>query len=708
MEKNKRRVPPDKRKRTEVSCDKCKSRKQKCDRVQGQSACRYCQLNGIACSTNLPRKQRIYGSDETLRSKLALLESLVKALVPDANLSSNDEMIKLGKSLGISLPNDGTGADVEVEEEEKGEEGGKKKEKKVANAHEEEYTVSLFPDQQGQIQYIGPSSSFELHRKLRMLLGSYVSFEFTMFGHNAADQPSTSDTSSDPQMGSGRDLRESRELSNVPSDCISLSYLLRHSDGAILDPLVDAFFDIIHSDFPVLHEGSFRESYEIWSATVSTTDPAWLCALVCVLILSHRVAPITVSNETERRWWRYVQALLPAVLFTTNLSTIQALMLSALHLHNTNHRDACWNLTGTAIRVAFAIGLHRDDVKHLQGPLRRELGKQLWWTLYAFELMQVSSYDRPSAIGDMVTSTSHLNERIIGFAGHYPQDFMKWSQQLVLLLASTCKALNQAGTGILSGEDAYRRPLSPEAGILCDLGRWKENLPLHLRLKVTDSLAPSSRRPVLLLHAQYNYVVVLIAKPALLRRATSSSKVVKVQLPQSLYTVSETCVESARALGSIMLKLEAYDQFNALTWWDIFYTLISSMALVLDIFCRVNQHGRSRDSLGSQALLRELAGLMSRQLQNPRLPGTMRTWAAVVVELNSMTERLGSMPQSTIASSEASGDRHVLDTGSPYSFPINPTGNSPIEPITSNDFNLACSPMIAGMDNKVWPTVSRK
>lgn len=33
---NSRRVPPEKRKRTETSCDKCKSRKQKCDRAFGQ------------------------------------------------------------------------------------------------------------------------------------------------------------------------------------------------------------------------------------------------------------------------------------------------------------------------------------------------------------------------------------------------------------------------------------------------------------------------------------------------------------------------------------------------------------------------------------------------------------------------------------------------------------------------------------------------
>ncbi|OJD13191.1 hypothetical protein AJ78_06334 [Emergomyces pasteurianus Ep9510] len=130
------------------------------------------------------------------------------------------------------------------------------------------------------------------------------------------------------------------------------------------------------------------------------------------------------------------------------------------------------------------------------------------------------------------------------------------------------------------------------------------------------------------------------------------------------------------------------------------------MILVLDILCHVKQGG-TRTSPDSQILLRELAGLMSSQLRNPRLPGTMRTWAIVVVELHAMTEQFGSIPQSIIGSSETSGNWQISDTGRLYSFPINQMGTSPIELITSNDFNLAHAPIAAGMDNKMWTTVSR-
>jgi Fungal specific transcription factor domain len=620
---NKRRVPLEKRKRTEASCDKCKTRKQKCDRTPGQLQCRYCELHGITCSTTQPHKQRIYWSDETIRGRLALLESLVKGLLPEADLSSNDEMQQLGKSLGIPLP---IGDDIVGDSD------------NINVGHEDEHATPLLPDQQGQIQYIGPASSFSFHHKLRSLMGGYANQEFAMFGPNAAEQYTGSEAPVSPEVSSrrGRVAFES-----ISSSCSSPSDAVREIDGPILDSLIEAFFDVIHSDFPVLHEATFRETYEIWSASGSVADPSWLCVLLCVLILSCRVAPITIPAEAEQRWWRHVQLLLPTVFFSTNIFAVQALLLAALHLHNTTHRDACWNLTGTAVRVAFAIGLHRDDIKHVQGPLGRELRKQLWWTLYAFEQMQVSSYDRPSAIDHAISSTSCPNERIVGVAGHCPQDLMKWSHKLVLLLGLTCKALNHAGArSSAAAEDAYSRPLSPAAGILRDLTRWKEALPAHLRLEASDSLPPSSQRPILLLHAQYYYLLVLITRSALLRRATilSRNSGEAGALPQILLTVSKTCVDSGRSLGRIMRKMANAKKFNAFTWWDIFYTVTSALVLALDIICCVKQPTPSSTE-ETKKLLRELADLASEQLRDSRVPGSMRKWASVVIEVCSIVDQ---------------------------------------------------------------------
>lgn len=433
-------------------------------------------VTDITCTFTQPRKKRFTGSSDSpagLGGRLVLLESLVKGLLPEADLSSNDEIRQEAEALGIPLP--------EVDNDTYGET------EKIKIKSDD--PLPLFPDQQGQIQYIGPASSFSFHLKLRKLLQNQynVNLGFVMFGRNAADEGGTGEE----QGKSGLSPREDRISLNRGdnhsielSDCGSPAVSLRGMDGQILEFLMDAYFEQINPDFPVLHESLFREQYESWCDANTSADPAFMCCLLAILILSRRHTNLSITESTERQWWSQIQSLLPAVFFTSKVSAVQALMLTALHLHCTNHRDACWNLTGTAIRIAIAIGLHRDDIKPVQSPLSRELRKQLWWTLYGFEKWQVSSYDRPSAIGQNISSVGCPNERLVG--GSLPQDFMKWSHRLVVLLGSACRALNHMGNVSTAVDDVYNRPLSPAAGILRDLHRWKDALPPHLRLEVIE------------------------------------------------------------------------------------------------------------------------------------------------------------------------------------------------------------------------------
>lgn len=259
------------------------------------------------------RKKRIYGSEQAIGSRVALLESLVKGLLPEADLSSNEEMQQLGKSLGIPLP---------AIEDSYGETD------KLGSKTDDEYALPLMPDQQGQVQYTGPRSSFRFHLDLRRLIGNYHEEEFAMFGRNAAE---TDEVSNASPASSALGLVENRtnsvvsangfEEPSTPSDTV------KEIDGSVLNALIDAYFDIIHSDFLVLHEPSFREAYENFCASSSGTDPAWLCALLCVLILARRVAPISIPDEAEKKWWGHVQSLLPTIIFTSNVLSVQAIML---------------------------------------------------------------------------------------------------------------------------------------------------------------------------------------------------------------------------------------------------------------------------------------------------------------------------------------------------------------------------------------------
>jgi hypothetical protein len=610
-----RRVPADKRKRTETSCDKCKSRKQKCRKEPGQDACRYCVVHNIECLTTQPRKKRLYGSVEGLGNRLALLESLVKGLVPGADVSSTEALRQLGGSLGIALPDAATN-DTNGEQTDSGDGEG-------------DDTVSLLPDQQGQVQYIGPGSSFAFHVKLRTLVGRGTPRAFVLFGKNAAAQ-----TSPD---GSG----DQRNLSNstaIPHTTHSVPTArgrhLTASEAPNLGILIRAFFERIYPDFPVLHEPSFREAYEAWLINPRNADPAWLCSFTCVLLLARRVARIPFPEDQERLWWQGVQTLLPVVIFTSSMGAVQALLLAAVHLHNTNHRDACWNLTGTAIRIAHAIGLHQDKVNTGQTPLARELRKVLWWTLYAFEQMQVSSYDRPSGIEPPGVKISCPNEKILGG----PPEYFAWSCRLFVHLGATCRAPKTIKSN--ASEESYVGPLSPAAAVLRDLESWKEMLPQHLRIEAVDASPPPFQRPLLLLHCVYHYTVTVLCRSALLARASILTKTGQDSPNSALTAMAGACSESGRELAQVMLKIESLERFDAVMGCDVWYTLASSSVLVLDLVC-LNKLGGT-DMSESHILLSQLADLAQRHRRNPYMPGTIEKFASLVPELHSMADSLAS------------------------------------------------------------------
>jgi hypothetical protein len=257
--------------------------------------------------------------------------------VPEADLSSNDEMQRLGKSLGIPLP---------AVEDNMGSSNAD-----IAEVQTTDTALPLLPDQQGQVQFIGPSSSFSFHLQLRSILGDKnTTREFVMFGRNPADGDEKPEFSGLPEVDNPR---QQRAVSTSHSDCNSMLNVVRDVDQGVLDYLIDAYFETIHPDFPVLHEASFREAYEAWSSSNSPTNPTWMCGFICVLLLSRRVVPTSLPERTEQKWWQQVQTSLHSILFASNILAVQALLLAALHLHNTSHRDACWTITGTAVRIVM-------------------------------------------------------------------------------------------------------------------------------------------------------------------------------------------------------------------------------------------------------------------------------------------------------------------------------------------------------------------
>jgi hypothetical protein len=610
-----RRVEADKRRRTESSCDVCKSRKQKCDKQRGDTHCRYCKAHDLGCATTQPRKQRVYGSLEHVGTRIRLLEAITKGLVPEADLSSNDELRRLGISLGIPLPPN-----------------------YVANAPSSgpvatdgtppiEKAPPLLPDQQGHVQYTGPASSFSFHTKLGSLFETRPANEFVMFGPNAAGaeaQQSPHTATSDVAVRLAASRNSAQQLGFDESSILP--------DPAMSKELIQAFFTHAHASLPVLHETSFRSTFEAWSCTKDDTNACWSVTLLCVFLLGSKVSHQQISVEQELAWWHQVQLRLPAVLFTTDMAALQALMLVALHLHHTSHRDACWNVLGVVVRIAHAIGLHSDEATAQLPPLTRELRKSIWWTLLAFEQLLVSSLDRPSAVDVFIFTVGPSDERVLGLMN--PPEYSKWSASLVKLLGSACRA--RTSYGHTSCNEEALGPLSPALSALRDLQRWKELLPRFLQPEATQTTAPCYVRPILLLEVQYHYAVVVLTRSVLLEHATAVSKGFRQPNSEGLQTLSNECRISGTSLCRALIWMQESGCFDSVVGFDMFYGITGASILVLDMVIMMRE---TRDITEITNLLQKMATLSKKHLRNRKIPGTLRKWATLIFELYDMTNR---------------------------------------------------------------------
>jgi hypothetical protein len=611
-----RRVEADKRRRTETSCDVCKSRKQKCDRQFSQSQCRYCKAHDLGCATTQPRKQRVYGSLEHVGTRIRLLEAITKGLVPEADLSSNDELRRLGTSLGIPLPPDHV------------KDGPPSRLMPTGGTATVEKALPLLPDQQGHVQYTGPASSFSFHSKLASLFDTHSEPEFVMFGPNAA----VADGQTSPHTATC-DVASQTMASTRPAQPPEPKEKVILPDLAVSTELVRAFFAHAHASFPILHETSFRATFEAWLYTNNKDKPnaCWMVTLLCVWILGSKLGPHQISAEQETTWWQQVQLHLPTILFTTDMAACQALMLVALYLHHTSHRDACWNIIGAVVRIAHAIGLHSGDATAQLPPLSRELRKSTWWNLLAFEQLLVSSLDRPSAVDVLGCGVSPPDERILGLMN--PPEYSKWSTRLVQLLGSACRARTSYGP---TSKDETLGPLSPALSALRELQRWRELLPRFLQPEATDTTAPCYVRPILVLQAQYHYAVVVLTRATLLERATTISKGLRWTRCEGPQTLSDECRTSGASLCRTLLKMHGSDCFDSITGFDMFYGITGASILVLEIVIMQKQ---GSDHTETSTLLRKLAVLAENHSRNRKMPGTLRKWATLISELSSMTSK---------------------------------------------------------------------
>jgi hypothetical protein len=70
----------------------------------------------------------------------------------------------------------------------------------------------------------------------------------------------------------------------------------------------------------------------------------------------------------------------------------------SLASHATCYSVMAYLHIGTAMRIAFSLGLHRDVSLRNKDTLERERSRRLWWTIFVLDYEMSARFDYPSAI----------------------------------------------------------------------------------------------------------------------------------------------------------------------------------------------------------------------------------------------------------------------------------------------------------------------
>ena len=328
--KAQRRVPASQRKHTKLSCDYCKTRRCKCQRLgqtpsssmagnngddEGLARCKLCIEVGIQCVTTMPRKHRIYGSVESLDRRYLAINALIRNLHPQLGAEPTaEEVIAYGRDMGLEIPGnfDDTSSipgisPQTITRKRPGSVSAAAllspvspdaKTARPSDRRNSDKSVNLVRDPSERLQYIGPTSSMVFFTRLRNLVATRSKSVSSALGGDPHSVAEEHDMTTDPiglydgHPANAQPLSPSMFRGDSPMTSFSShdvaqankSELLRHCvpsskakfpEREVADRYIEAFFQHMHPNFVIFHRPTFQHVYEeIWrAATATTTEP---------------------------------------------------------------------------------------------------------------------------------------------------------------------------------------------------------------------------------------------------------------------------------------------------------------------------------------------------------------------------------------------------------------------------------------------------
>lgn len=511
------------------ACDRCRSKKIRCDGVR--PCCSQCSSVGFECKTSDKLSRRAFprGYTESLEERVRTLESEVRELKD--LLDEKDEKIDLLSRLHSQSsiptfhhsPQRPSASPVAVSP--------------ATPAKEETFRVQQAPQLEGQ----GAASYFTGTSSSKTFLDSFKQ-KIQESGQSASDIHAE-------KLFTGSIHIRAR-------DPLADPITWRAPPRLESDKMIGVFFQEWAPLFPVLHRPSFLELYQRYmqapETIVDNCSHAQLNLVFGIAALStgSRDSADLISIETQ---W---QAAIDTILTDHSMPTLQCLVLAQLYCIQRGDHDRLLTYKALAVSLSSKLGLHQSQKRFALGTSTCEIRKKVFWTLYTVDCFSAVTLGLPKLLKDEDVHCEYpvdADEEYIeetGFKAPCPGEFTRISSALALFRAA--RILSRVLQEVYPALPSYDLSLLKLAALSADLDNWNQSLAPHLRLPFAQDKpstgTTSSRSPLLSL--TYHYIQSLIHRPAViagLGTRASSSTLALAQSCKHTIQIVELLVE--RGLG---------------------------------------------------------------------------------------------------------------------------------------------------------------
>ncbi|KAF7555653.1 hypothetical protein G7Z17_g1983 [Cylindrodendrum hubeiense] len=376
-----------KRSRVTLACQRCKTRKQKCDGIQPCSKCKSTNHN---CEYVVPQRPMPFGKNwyiKALERRVAELESFL-ATQGMADLSSDHWKSTEASSISTSV-----GAESAMSEN-KSKRNHSSSDIEITEPSDPDETVLDWKDGADSVVSVLRSLSLDVNGSGYMGASSHVAlgrlFNFLGPGgglHRARLPSMAARTPMPPESSpsSSIDTPEPIDFADMPS--------------LVADRLFGGYLKHIATRWPVLHSVWARHVHRRRHALTDVFDTT---ILHLVYATAGRFIETTGESGSFHVKRHYASAMqnLDSILGFNDVRTVQALMLMAIYCLRDPVGAGAWACSRTALLIAIDHGLHRQTKAMSRLTMDNELRKRLFWSCYAFDRQISIPMGRPFGISD--------------------------------------------------------------------------------------------------------------------------------------------------------------------------------------------------------------------------------------------------------------------------------------------------------------------